>query len=220
MLLDTKSENTDTIMEDRLKSIEERLTKMDLLLQQVYNAILGRTTREPTPAEFHQMDTCDENSVSMSGNPEKKEIPTANSVASEKRQPASALQAQTNYPQKPKSLRYQLEPRRPRVQEDQPAKLEKSLQRASPPEYRKGLPAKPKHFGYLEKKFINTFGLPIETGRMCTISSFDGVALAAGYEKVVITWQGMYFRLRAQDIFWGNLNRRDNPGSKVITWST
>ena len=41
---------------------------------------------------------------------------------------------------------------------------------------------RPLHFDYLEKELKNTFGLPTKTGQMVTISSFDGVALAAGYD--------------------------------------
>ena len=76
-----------------------------------------------------------------------------------------------------------------------------------------------RHFEWLKKHFTDCFGLPPDMYKRRRLLSFDGDQLAKGYNRVVATWQGMYFHLRVGDIMWTNFGRVDNPNSNVITWS-
>ena len=80
--------------------------------------------------------------------------------------------------------------------------------------------SEPSHFQLLNNEFQKKFGLPVDSGKRRKICSFDGVQIAEGYEKVVTTWQGMFFQLKGEDITFENLrkdNRRDNSRA---TWRT
>ena len=71
--------------------------------------------------------------------------------------------------------------------------LEQGPKRIPNSDEKASLPKEPLHFTYLRSEFRKTFGLPLGAGTKRAISSFDGVVLATGYSKAVITWQGCFF---------------------------
>ena len=78
----------------------------------------------------------------------------------------------------------------------------------------------PAHFDWMRDEFKRCFELPTERYKRRQIYSFDGVLLAHGYNKVVPTWQGLYFELKGEDIAFENLDRSFNTARGVTTWST
>ena len=78
----------------------------------------------------------------------------------------------------------------------------------------------PKHFSWLKDQFVKCFDLPTNTYKKQEIYSFDGVKLAAGFNRVVATWQGLYFELKGEDIYFENLVRGFNTARGITTWST
>ena len=77
-----------------------------------------------------------------------------------------------------------------------------------------------KHFAWLKKQFKQCFGLSTDTYKKRPIYSFDGVKLAEGFNKVVATWQGLYFELKGEDIFFDHLDRDFNTARGITTYST
>ena len=78
----------------------------------------------------------------------------------------------------------------------------------------------PEHFNWMREEFKKCFGLPTDSYKRRSIYSFDGVLLADGYNKVVPTWQGLYFELKGEDIAFGNLDRNFSTARGTTTWST
>ena len=72
------------------------------------------------------------------------------------------------------------------------------------------------HFQFLKKEFTDRLGLPVDSGKRRKIYSFDGVQIAEGYEKVVTTWQGMFFQMNGEDIIFENL-RKENRRNRNLT---
>ena len=52
------------------------------------------------------------------------------------------------------------------------------------------------HFHWLKKRFTDCFGLPTDMYKRRRLCSFDGVELAKGYNRVVATWQGLFFEIK------------------------
>ena len=75
----------------------------------------------------------------------------------------------------------------------------------------------PAHFDWMRNEFKKCFGLPTDSYKRSAIYSFDGVLIAYGYNKVVPTWQGLYFELKGEDIDLENLNRSFNTARGVTT---
>ena len=75
------------------------------------------------------------------------------------------------------------------------------------------------HFEWMRDEFKKCFGLPTDSYKQRAINSFDGVLIANGYNKVVPTWQGLYFELKGDDIAFENLDRSFNTARGVIIWS-
>ena len=243
MLIEAKSEillgiekhhtPSNKVLNDNLKTLEARLDNMESLLQSMCRMLSTGDWREPTPARFWHKDT-DENSSMAELTTENKERETSHSRGAPN--PNSPNNKQTfEEPRKRHPIPMKIDNETHNTLNTtigQPSKQhhtgtrppfkspENASHRASNAEKTTRPLHEPPHFNYLENEFKNTFGLPTSTGKARTISSFDGVNLAAGYSKVVITWQGMFFKLRAEDIFWGNLNREESPNSNVISWST
>ena len=202
----------------RLKSLEEKLDKVDSILRIVLAAVASVSSREPTTANFQQMDT-DDNISSIDPVILKKSQPTLSCGI----RPSAIHQYQLHTtdpsPRAPHPSNNLNELPDPRLRAPKNNTEIKSQRLPNSEDNIRSI-EEPAHFDYLEREFRRTFGLPTDSGKKCTISSYDGVVLAVGYSKVVITWQGMYFRLKAEDIKFGNLRREDNPNSNVVTWST
>ena len=225
MLVEFKSEILNSVMklntpqnhtlDVRLKSLEEKLDKVDFMLRKVLAAVASEPSREPTPANFQQMDT-DDNISSIEPEILKKAQPTSSCGI----RPSAIYQDQLHTtnpsPKAPHSSNNLHELSDPRLRAPKNNTEIKSQRLPNSEDNIRSI-EEPAHFDYIEREFKRTFGLPTNSGKKCTISSYDGVVLAVGYSKVVITWQGMYFRLKAEDIKFGNLRREDNPNSNVVT---
>ena len=82
------------------------------------------------------------------------------------------------------------------------------------------IPQEPRHFAWLKKQFEQCFGLSADSYKRRPIYSFDGVKLAEGFNKVVATWQGLYFELKGEDILFELLDRDLNTARGITTYST
>ena len=77
-----------------------------------------------------------------------------------------------------------------------------------------------RHFSWLKKQFVNCFGLPTDTYKRREVYSFDGIKIAEGFNKVVATWQGLYYELKGEDIIFENLDRNFSTARGVSIFST
>ena len=78
------------------------------------------------------------------------------------------------------------------------------------------------NISYLENCWANQIGLPINKATKVTISNFDNVKFLKGYQKIVTTDQGQYFKLLKSDIDFSVLTQ-DGPKysnrGRLKTWS-
>ena len=68
----------------------------------------------------------------------------------------------------------------------------------------------PTHGKYLNDCFTRRIRLDPRTRVKVNITSFDGVLVAKGYNRIVPTWQG-YFIEPDDDILFGNLEWNEHP---------
>ena len=64
------------------------------------------------------------------------------------------------------------------------------------------------HRKYLEECFRQQIGLPIDNWRNINIYSFTDHRVAKGYQKVVITCQGMYYEIKENQVDWESMGRK------------
>ena len=76
------------------------------------------------------------------------------------------------------------------------------------------------HFDWLKKRFTDCLGLPTEMYKRRKLLSFDGVELAKGYNRVVATWQGLFYELREEDINYKVLKHDFNTVQGMTTLAT
>ena len=76
------------------------------------------------------------------------------------------------------------------------------------------------HFHWMKNRFTECFGLPTDMYKRRNLISFDGVMLAKGYSRVVVTWQGMFFELRDEDINFKDLEPGFNTAQGCSTLTT
>ena len=76
------------------------------------------------------------------------------------------------------------------------------------------------HFDWLKKRFTECFGLPTDMYKRRKLMSFDGVEVAKGYNRVVATWQGLFFELRDEDINYDALAPGFNTAQGMSTLTT
>ena len=73
------------------------------------------------------------------------------------------------------------------------------------------------HFDYLRKCWYDQIGLPLLGHQKNNIWSFKNALVATGYDRVVLTWQGMFYEVSRADIELGNLlQKQTDPG--VSKW--
>ena len=76
------------------------------------------------------------------------------------------------------------------------------------------------HLSWLKQRFTECFGLQTDMYKRRKIFSFDGVLLAKGFERVVATYQGLFFELRDEDINYEGLECGFNTARGKSTLST
>ena len=62
--------------------------------------------------------------------------------------------------------------------------------------------------------------LPFSRHQKRKIYSFRNALLATGYDKIAITWQGMFYEISEADIQLGNMTRKNSPDDDACKWVT
>ena len=79
-------------------------------------------------------------------------------------------------------------------------------------------PKQPPHANYLHDCFQSRIGLDPRARVKVDITSFDGVLVARGYNRIVPTWQGYFVELEEEDILFDNLTWNDHPAVGEESW--
>ena len=76
------------------------------------------------------------------------------------------------------------------------------------------------HLEFLFSCFREQIGIPMQSSQKREINNFDGVLIAKGFNRVVGTYQGLFWEIDHDDVAFWNLNPdlRHTPGVK--SWST
>ena len=77
----------------------------------------------------------------------------------------------------------------------------------------------PKNFKYLKKCFMDQIGIDMENKQSRSIFNFDETLIAKGFERVVVTWQGMFWEYSHDDISFRNLKKDQFPPEGFESWS-
>ena len=75
------------------------------------------------------------------------------------------------------------------------------------------------HEDYLAECFRQQIRLPLEDPQKITIYSWRDKIVAHGYQRVVITWQGMYYELTEQQVEWANFQNKTTTVGGDYKWS-
>ena len=65
----------------------------------------------------------------------------------------------------------------------------------------------PPNFSYLTKRFKEQIGVPMNRPMSMNIFNFDETLIAKGFDRVVTTWQGMFWEHSKEDICFRNLSK-------------
>ena len=76
----------------------------------------------------------------------------------------------------------------------------------------------PPHANWLHKKFLERINLQPTERTEVNITTFDGVFIAKGYNRILPTWQGYFIELEESDICWDRLQRNDFPADGEESW--
>ena len=76
----------------------------------------------------------------------------------------------------------------------------------------------PPHASLLHESFENRIGLVPTVRNEVDITTFDGVIIAKGYNRILPTWQGYYIELEKNDIVWANLQPNNSPAYGEESW--
>ena len=87
-------------------------------------------------------------------------------------------------------------------------------------QHRKWKNQKNPHEEYLEECFRNQIGMPTERPQRINIYNFKNKLVANGYQRVVTTWQGMYYEMTKQQVEWRNLKDRGVTIGGDYRWGT
>ena len=74
------------------------------------------------------------------------------------------------------------------------------------------------HFEYLKKCWDEQIGLPLSKPQKRNIYSYKNALVATGYEKILVTWQGMFYEVSEMDIELDNLTRAHSQEYGVEKW--
>ena len=78
--------------------------------------------------------------------------------------------------------------------------------------------SRPPHANYLDECFSNRIGLPVDSRQEVDITTFDGVLVAKGYNRILPTWQGYYIELEEKDLVKANLELNEFPALGQKSW--
>ena len=77
---------------------------------------------------------------------------------------------------------------------------------------------RPEHADYLEDCFINRIGLSPNQPQEVSITSFDGVLVAKGYNRIVTTYQGYFIEIEKEDLETALLEPNESPANGEESW--
>ena len=76
------------------------------------------------------------------------------------------------------------------------------------------------HFNYLERCWKEQIDLPLSQRQKRNIYSFQNALVATGYDKILLTWQGMFYEISESDIELDNLSVQTLAEAGVKKWVT
>ena len=76
------------------------------------------------------------------------------------------------------------------------------------------------HFEYLRSEFKKQIELPMWEKQKKNIYSWKNVKIANAYEKIVATWQGLYWEVKEENIIFKNLTEKMNTEQGIEKWGT
>ena len=76
------------------------------------------------------------------------------------------------------------------------------------------------HFSFLKECYSEHIGLPLQTPQRKRIYSYKNVCVAKGYERILVTWQGMFYEIRDEDIQFQNLEEKLKTSRGEEKWAT
>ena len=76
----------------------------------------------------------------------------------------------------------------------------------------------PPHSTFLHDCFKDRIGISPFQRTLTTITSFDGIHIATGFNRILPTYQGYFVELEYSDILWTNLNKLENPDYGEESW--
>ena len=76
------------------------------------------------------------------------------------------------------------------------------------------------HFEYLKKSWNEQIELPLTKPQKRNIYSYKNALVATGYEKILVTWQGMFYEVSDMDIELENLTRANSQEYGLEKWVT
>ena len=76
------------------------------------------------------------------------------------------------------------------------------------------------HFSYLRKCWYDQIDLPLLEHQKRNIYSFKNALVATGYDRIVLTWQGMFYEVSEADIELGHLLKKQVTDIGVSKWVT
>ena len=75
-----------------------------------------------------------------------------------------------------------------------------------------------KNLTFLKKCFQEQIGIPMNEGQTINIFNFDETLIAKGFDKVLTTWQGMFWQHSREDICFRNLEKVEYTAEGVECW--
>ena len=79
--------------------------------------------------------------------------------------------------------------------------------------------SEPENFSFLRGCFREQIGLPLNKPQSCNIFNFDETLIARGFNKAVITWQGLFWEHSREDIAFRNLRKDQYQVPGFESWS-
>ena len=78
----------------------------------------------------------------------------------------------------------------------------------------------PPHASFLHKCFQHRIGLQPTKRNEVSITTFDGVLIAKGFNRIVPTWQGYYIELEHNDVVWASLKLNQSSALGEESWTS
>ena len=77
----------------------------------------------------------------------------------------------------------------------------------------------PENFSFLRSCFLDQIGIPLNKPQSRNVFNFDETLIARGFDKAVITWQGLFWEHSREDIAFRNLRKDQHQVPGYESWS-